>query len=81
MWRSWDGLLFFFLSFSGCGRAILPHPRTKPRDTSGHRPKEVGHVHLANCHILYAVGFSQSNRMCSRDSEIVLQLAQHALCS
>ena len=58
---------------------MLPQPRTKPSWMSGHWPKEVGHVCSASFQMVAIVTFSQSNKICSRDSGDSLHLAQLAL--
>ena len=79
MWRSLDGPVL--IMFLGCGSIALPlqDDEIRPRRISGHGPKAVGHVCRASVQMVEIATFSQSIRMCSRDSGDSLQLAQCAL--
>ena len=77
--RRRDGPLLIMFSSSWCRRAMLPQPRIRPSWMSGHRPNEFGHVCFASLQMVEIAMFSQSIRMCSRDSGDLLQLAQCAL--
>ena len=55
---------------------MLPQPKIRLSWTSGHGPKEDGHVCRAMDQTVVTASLSQSIRMWSRDSGEALQLAQ-----